>query len=179
MELYNLLDTAIKIGLGSAITIIGTVTITKLNHKNERKKDINKRAMDLIEAISIDVEEATHVFLRYTALMTEWARNKSKGLSEGLTGNRTKELMKVKIDLFDQFKSLSASEAKLMLLSLPHVSEKLRIYGELVQNIRYNYHDNNDSVTVQDMKKARTDLLEARKEFFTSLSSAYFNFYKN
>ncbi|MBI6187610.1 hypothetical protein JEP98_00340 [Providencia rettgeri] len=179
MELYDLLDTAIKIGLGSVITIVGTLTVTKLNHKNDRLKDINKRAMDLIETISIDVEEATHVFLRYTALMTEWTKNKSKGFPEGLTGDRAKELAKVKIDLFDQFKSLSASEGKLMLLSLPDVSEKLRVYGELVQDIRRKYHDYNESVTVQDMENARAKLLEARKNFFTSLSSAYFKFHKN
>ncbi|TMO77189.1 hypothetical protein CWC16_17310 [Pseudoalteromonas sp. S3776] len=61
----EVIDTAIKIGLGSLITLAGTFLVTWLNHRNDRKKESRKRFYDSLELISTNIEETTHASLRY------------------------------------------------------------------------------------------------------------------
>lgn len=82
MEITELqvIDTAIKIGLGSLITLVGTFLVTWLNHRNERKKESRKRFYDSLESVSSNIEEVTHVSLRYWALIIEWVRNNAQDM---------------------------------------------------------------------------------------------------
>jgi hypothetical protein len=93
----EVVDTAVKIGLGSLITLAGTYVITRLNHEHENSQEKRKRYFDALESVGADVEEVTHGALRYWALVVEWARNNRQGL--GLTEQRQKELDTTKSEL--------------------------------------------------------------------------------
>ncbi|WP_027710494.1 hypothetical protein [Zooshikella ganghwensis] len=103
----EVVDTAVKIGLGGLITLLGTILVTKLNHGHENSKDVRKRHFDALESVGSDIEEMTHVCLRYWALIIEWARNAAQDMD--LTEKRKEELERTKEDLFNQFKSLTVA----------------------------------------------------------------------
>lgn len=86
----EVIDTAVKIGLGGAITLAGTLLIAKLNHGHENAKEKAKRHYDTLESVGADIEEVTHISLRYWALIIEWVRNSEQGLD--LTEKRKEEL---------------------------------------------------------------------------------------
>jgi hypothetical protein len=167
----EVIDTAIKIGLGSLITLTGTFLVTWLNHRNDRKKESRKRFYDSLELISTNIEETTHASLRYWALIIEWVRNNAQGM--GLTDKRSEELVKTKDDLFDQFKNLTVAESKLMLLGLTDISSQIRDYGEFLKELRRKYYDGNTSLKESDMDAVRSTLLDKRKSIFSELSKAY------
>lgn len=48
-EIIDVIDTAVKIGLGALISGIVTYTVTKTKHSNERKRELLKRRLDIIE----------------------------------------------------------------------------------------------------------------------------------
>ncbi|WP_201288124.1 hypothetical protein [Psychromonas sp. L1A2] len=171
--LIEVADTAVKIGLGGLITLVGTFFIAKLNHKHEYKKDRQKRFHDALELVSEQIEEMTHVSLRYWAFVTEWVRNNQKDL--GLTDKRQQELDKTKIELFDQFKNLTVAESKLLLLGLKVPSQLLRDYGVFLKEMRRDYYDGKKSITEKQMEEVRTTLLAKRESLFQSLSSSYKN----
>ncbi|MBF9000559.1 hypothetical protein [Vibrio nitrifigilis] len=173
MEVTELqvIDTAIKIGLGSLITLIGTFLVTWLNHRNERKKESRKRFYDSLESVSSNIEEVTHVSLCYWALIIEWVRNNKQGM--GLTEKRSEELERTKSELFDQFKSLTVAESKLMLLGLTNISTQVRDYGEFLKDLRRKYYDGNKSLNESDMDNVRQELLQKRKTIFEALAKSY------
>jgi hypothetical protein len=167
----EVIDTAVKIGLGGLITLVGTLVATKLNHSHERAKERNKRRFDALENVGFNVEEITHVALRYWALVIEWVRNKNQGME--LTEKRKKELEKTKLDLFDQFKNLTVAESKLLLLDLQKPSKLIREYGEFLKEMRRHYYDGKESLTEDKMDSVREELLYKRQALFKSLSDSY------
>ena len=167
----EVIDTAIKIGLGSLITLTGTILVTWLNHRNERNKDSRKRFYDSLESISSNIEEITHVSLRYWALVVEWVRNNAQSMD--LTEKRKEELEKTKSELFDQFKNLTVAESKLMLLGLTHISSQIRDYGEFLKEFRRKCYDGKESLKEIDMDEARIQLLIKRKSIFNELARSY------
>ncbi len=167
----EVVDTAVKIGLGGLITLIGTLVVTKLNHNHERAKERNKRYFDALEDVGANIEEITHVALRYWALVIEWVRNNK--LEMDLTEKRKKELEKTKNDLFDQFKNLTVAESKLLLLDLREPSDLIRDYGEFLKEMRRNYYDGKQSLTEEKMESVRETLLNKRQALFESLSGLY------
>lgn len=54
----ELLDTAVKIGLGSAVTAIGAIVLARINAGKERETEFLKRKRNRIEEISRDFEKA-------------------------------------------------------------------------------------------------------------------------
>ncbi|EAX2647736.1 hypothetical protein I8L27_003544 [Salmonella enterica] len=168
----EVVDTAVKIGLGGIITLTGTFIISRMNHKHEFNKDKSRRYYDCLEVVSEQIEDMTHVSLRYWALVIEWVRNNEQyGL--GLTEKRQEELNKTKSDLFDQFKNLTVAESKLLLLGLTESSLFLRDYGDYLKEMRRNYYDGKPNIKESDMEEVRTTLLRKREDLFKSLSSDY------
>ena len=165
------MDTAVKIGLGSLLTLIGTLVVTKLNHNHDHAKERSKRYFDTLEKVGENIEEITHVSLRYWALVIEWVRNNDQGMT--LTDKRKEELEKSKRDLFDQFKNLTVAESKLILLGLQEPSQLLRDYGEFLKEMRRKYYDGKQSLTEEQMELVRAKLLSKRLALFESLSAAY------
>lgn len=136
-----------------------------MNHKHEFDKDKSRRYYDSLESVSTQIEDMTHISLRYWALIIEWVRNKEqKGLD--LTRERQEELNKTKLDLFDNFKSLTVAESKLLLLGLTDTSVALRDYGDYLKAMRRNYYDGKPDIKESDLENVRVTLLYKRKVLF-------------
>jgi hypothetical protein len=169
MTTIEVIDTAIKIGLGGLLTIAGTFFVTRLNHNHEYKKEKTKRFFDALEQTSALIEEVTHVSLRYWVLVNEWVYNGK------LTSDREDELEKTKVSLFNEFKSLTIAESKLLLFGLGKQATLLREYGTHLGKMRSNYFVGKKGLTKNDMAEVRIILLAKREELFKELSNAYKN----
>jgi len=167
----EVLDTATKIGLGGIITLVGSIVVVRLNHNNEEKKERSRRFFDALEEASTDIEETTHIALRYWALVIEWVRNQRQGLD--LLESRRGELEKTKRDLFDSFRQMTASEAKLMLFGCTPAATLARGYGEFLKNMRRQYFDGQNGLTEEQMNEVRQQLLAKRESLFDELAKAY------
>jgi hypothetical protein len=167
----EVVDTAIKIGLGGLITLLGSIAVVRLNHSNEERKERSRRFFDAIEEASTEIEETTHIALRYWALVIEWVRNQRLGMD--LVESRRDELERSKKDLFDSFKKMSISEAKLMLFQCKAAASLAREYGEFLKHMRRHYYDGHKGLTEEQMNEVRQQLLAKREALFEELSEAY------
>lgn len=61
------------------------------------KKESSKRFYDSLESVSSNIEEVTHLLLRYWALIIEWVQNNAQDLD--LTDKRYEELERTKSEL--------------------------------------------------------------------------------
>ena len=65
MTLLEILDTAIKIGLGALITGIITYFNQKANLKAQQNKENKEFNRNLLTKISSDIEEINHLILKF------------------------------------------------------------------------------------------------------------------
>ena len=69
--ILEIVDTAVKIGLGALITGSATYIITKLNHDKDLEKQTIRRRRELLEQIATNVEHFTNSYRRYFLVSLE------------------------------------------------------------------------------------------------------------
>ncbi|WP_347333028.1 hypothetical protein [Marinimicrobium locisalis] len=169
----EVVDTAIKIGLGGIIGFVSTYTVTRLNHTHDANKERSKRHFDAIEQVAAHIEEFSHVALKYWALVVECVRVENDG--KEWPKERAEQLNIVKAEYFSEAKNVTVAESKLLLLGLNAASEKLGNYTEFLKVLRRKYYVGKHGLTEEVMDNVREELLSLRQEFFNELSKAYKN----
>ena len=160
----DIVDTAVKIGLGALISGVATYWVAQHRAKSESVGEYNSRHRALVEKVAEEVEELHHTYLKYWALVIEWLRNSREGTR--WPSGRKEELERTKDELFHGFKSLSAAEGKLMLVAEKQGAAALREYGEAVVAFRRSYYMGNKVVTEEQLDSAKSQIRNLRETFF-------------
>ena len=162
----EILDTAIKIGLGALITGI----IAFLNQKTNIKASISKDKLEYnrktLTQISSDIEEINHLVLKIWAIFE--FETKQGHIDKSKTLERLDPLRN---NLFNDFHLLSKNEGLLLLHDYTQQQEKLRVYGELLGKFNSYTLFRNGSINVEATANFKVEMLEARKNLYLSLNS--------
>jgi hypothetical protein len=166
----DVLDTAIKIGLGALISGLAAYWVAKLNHDREREKLRAQRRRELLEAVAEQVEVFSQAVLHHWAFVINWVTFTPP--NEQMSDETRNELRKIQSELSAAFKEITSAEAKLLLLGEVPCQKLLRAYGEEVTIYRI------ESVskrvfTEESLREGREKMMEKREAFFTELSNAY------
>ena len=167
----EVIDTAVKVGLGALISGVSTYWMAKSKNRDDLRRERLLRHHGLLEKSAEQIENFSHVAMRYWALIVEWVRNRDQKLD--LAPHRNEELTKTKAELFDAFSDLTSAESKLLLLGHTEAQKFLRNYGDLAKRMRRHAYDGNKSLTEPQMDEYRAQLLEAREKLFNELSRIY------
>jgi len=62
MDIFDLADTALKIGLGAAVSGVATFKVAKLNHDREVDKQALVRRLDSLEKASLSFQQYAHAW---------------------------------------------------------------------------------------------------------------------
>lgn len=171
MTPLEVIDTAVKVGLGALISGLSTYWVTARKSKDDLSRERLQRHQVLLEESAVQVESCAHVVLRYWALMVELVRYRAQGIQ--WPTSRSDELEKTKADLFNSFSSMTSAESKLLLLGHANAQRLLREFGELTRSFRRSAFDGNLSLTEDELDDHRFKLLTAREAFFAELSRVY------
>ena len=171
MTILEVLDSAIKIGLGALIAGLSAFLIGRSQHTRDLEKERINREFELLKQIAEHIELVTHVALKYWALITEFGRYRRKGNT--MPAHRDAALEACISELFVCFKELTQAEAKLLLLGYKKAQSKARIYGELVTTFRREVHRDNPPLTDEQDQDWRIKILSAREALFDELSACY------
>lgn len=171
MNYLEVIDTAVKIGLGAAISGISTYWIAKAKTKDELRRERLIRHQGLLEKSAEQIENFSHIFFRYWALIVEFVRVREK--DKVPTNEKQEELVRCKAELFDAFSDLTSAESKLLLLGHNNAQRLLRDFGDLTKQIRRLAWDGNKSLTETQMDEYREKVLDSRQKLFNELSSIY------
>jgi hypothetical protein len=167
----DIVDTAVKIGLGALISGVSTYFIARFNHKREQEKARVNRRRELIEGIAEQIEAFTKSSLTYWALTCERAEYERKGW----------EMPEQRLSLWttayleDVFPELANAEAKLLLIGEEMSQKLVRAYGDFVNEFRIRSCPDGKNLAIEseELTKFRTTLLGKREEVFRQLSIAY------
>jgi hypothetical protein len=170
-EILDIVDTAVKIGLGALISGIATYGVTKLNHDKEIVKSKLKRQRELLEEIAAQTEEFSNTVLKYWAYMVEHVRyvERNKQAPEDLE-QRIESAAK---ELFEKYSHLASAEGKLILLGSIQSQELIRDYGEFVKEFRRKAWQGNKNLTETELDDYRSKILSKRKALYQELRAAY------
>ena len=171
MTYLDVIDTAVKVGLGALISGVSTYWMAKSKNRDDLKRERLIRHHGLLEKSAEQIENFSHVAIRYWALIIEWVRVRDQKLE--FYPHRNEELTKTKVEFFDAFSDLTSAESKLLLLGHAEAQKNLRTYGDLAKRMRRHAYVGNQSLTETEMEGYRSQLLDARETLFKELSQIY------
>ena len=104
--------TAVQEGLAALIGGGFTVLASAMGRKNQRKVELRKRRLELLECACTEVNEYFHELVNFDTILRREVRNREAGGSP----KHMEQLKRYKLKLFDKFPGLLSAESKLQLL---------------------------------------------------------------
>jgi len=129
--LLELLDTSLKVALGALIAGVTAWWVMRRNAIVGSRSPQEDRRLSLLEEVSSQVGQVTHIFAKYSSLAAE-----SVQFGERWPQARKQELDTVSADLVREFKCLADAESKLLMLGEKNLERSLRLYGSQIAVFR-------------------------------------------
>lgn len=167
----DIVDTAVKIGLGAAISGVATFAVTKYKYQSDKELASAQRRRESLDQIAEHTEEFSHICLNYWARILDWTRKKKSG--KNVNETIESELKRVRGELFSTYKLLAIAESKLLLLGEKNAQLLLRQYGEELTKFYGTVFIGEHGVSIEDIEKWRITILEKRELVFNELSKLY------
>lgn len=171
MTYLDVIDTAVKVGLGALISGLSSYWMAKSKSQDDFRHEKIKRHHELLEDAAEQIEKFSHVLLRYWALMIEFVRTRQQ--NQEWAAEKLEELQKTKAELFGAYSELTSAESKFLLLGCREAQQSLRNYGDLAKRFRRYAWEGNSALTEAELDDYRHQLLESREILFTEVSSLY------
>lgn len=167
----EIIDSAVKIGLGAILAGLSGIAIARLNHDREAMKAREGRRRELLEKVAENVEIFSHAWLRHWALVIESVRFMTRG--KEMPQDRREFGEQTRRDAFEAAKFLSTAEAHLLLLGEEKAQQLLREYGEEANEMFRKMAIGVTGVTEDGLLEYREKMLTDRQRFYNALSAAY------
>ena len=165
----EVVDSAVKIGLGALIAGVITFLLSSTQHRNELKKAKVEREFEMLKEVAEKVENFNHIALRYWALSSDWRRR----LILDSSIEKPNELSVTQNEFFDSFKELTKSESLLLLFGYKDASVQVREYGDLIRDFYNRVKDTNKPFEINDATNYRKSMIDKRSELFSLLNEIY------
>jgi hypothetical protein len=166
----EILDSAMKIGLGALISGTAAFLIARLNHTRDIEKTRANRRRELLEEIAEKAEKFNSATIRYWAILLE--RVAHEELSQSLPPERADEWKAADELLNNSFEDITNAESKLFLLGETQCQTLLRRYVRDVSEFSTKAFPT-ESVLRSDVDQFKVRFMKGRKEFFETVSAVY------
>lgn len=169
MTWIEVVDSAVKIGLGALITGVIAFLLSTTQHRNDRKKAKIDREFEMLKEVAEKVESFNHIALRYWALVTDWRRK----LLLDNSNPKSNHLLDTEHKLFNSFSELTNAESLLLLFGYEDAQIALRDYGESVVAFRKRVLSMDISFNDDDAAGYRESIINKRTDLFGLLNNIY------
>ena len=165
----DVVDSAVKIGLGAIISGLATYWLAKTSHDKTMEKERAQRSRDLLEAAAQQVATMDECALRYWQSLMNWIELTQPGapLPEGA------ELARLRGDgISEGSRDFTSVEAKLLLLGENKCHELFREYAHSVTVYSLSAIVSR-TLTREELRDSRDQIRNKREKFFAELSNVY------
>ena len=171
----DVVDTAVKIGLGGLITGFFTYLGLTLSHRAERKKLSMEHRIKLIEQIAKDIEEHFSCWNAFTSQITGIARNRVNHTKEyqPLTLMQKQTINERNAILVESWAKRSSAIANLRLLKANDAAEILFQTKSLQKQLRDRIVFDDDFPTYQELIDHVDKVNDSQKQVHEKLSDFY------
>ncbi len=167
----NVVDTAVKIGLGALLGGAFGVWVAWLNNRSQSSRGYLEKKRSILESILADVESFFGATTLYWANLTNAVFKRDQG--NRLTEAESKELRKLEQELFESFKVVGSCSAKLLLIGEEAAEIKLKELRDVIDAFFRIGNIENKTSTVVALEKHREFMAVKRREFYLALSISF------
>jgi len=177
-EILDVIDTAVKIGLGALISGISTYQITKRNHTHENTKNSKDKKIEILECVSEEVEPYLTSFHALLAKSFVYVTHDNKVGPIIANSQVSTVLNEMDVDLINKRGDMYKAKSKLKLIGLNDVIEKLEDLGEIEDRFREEIIFNKVLPTEEELSKYSTNYRKYKNNYELSLQKSFEGIYK-
>ncbi len=171
MTLLEVVDSAIKIGLGALIAGMSALLLSKSQHRRDLDRARIDREFEILKDVAEQTERFTQAALKHWALATDAHRLRRQG--KPLSDRKLANLADSGDTLFSIFHELTSSESKLLLLGKKDAQRALRTYGEMVTAFRRSAMSDATTMSDAEIDTWRENILKTRATLLDELHACY------
>jgi hypothetical protein len=171
MEWIEVVDSAVKIGLGALIGGGVTAYQSSVTRKAEAARTLLLRRRELLEAVAQTIDDFTARLADYWAALTNLLIQKAEGLEVAAVDWAQYE--KLAANLYSAFPTLNTAESRLLLLGHSAAQEALRDYSRAVEKFFTNSNFRTTTFTEAELKDLYGQFREQRRALLLLLSDIY------
>lgn len=165
----DIVDSAIKIGLGALIGIVGSMILSSKSHSQELKKEFLRRKRDRLEKIAEDISEAHQFFIEVAMLQIflkkaphGWVRAQSQKRFDILIERTHTELLRV-----------GAAKNRLFLIDMVNGAEGVRAHIEAIREVIKRLSDSDGAFDEEKLRAASDDMNKSYAKVMGEFSKDY------
>ena len=166
--LLDIVDTAVKIGLGALISGVATYKLTKLNHQHELQRIALGKRRELLEAIATQL-------VAYSGTERTLAYNLTLAQKEQVSSDHLSKAIEEQLAALGHIES---ARAHATLLGYPSLTDALATYWDLAKSLALHVlqhgkqtHREEWSARLAELHKSRQEIDLELSRFYTALSS--------
>jgi hypothetical protein len=167
----EVVDTAVKIGLGALISGLATYWVTKLNHDKELEKQTIRRRRELLEQIAAGVEQFWNEYRRYFLVSLEAIHRAQT--DDVIPTVIVDEYEARKQKVMESTNELSTAQSSLLLLGDKDSNEILITMIVRTEAYMRATRTLDTDKTITELKQMHDDILGIRDNFYSALSNTY------
>lgn len=166
VDLWSLIDTLLKVGLGALIAGL----CLWLGQRRQSPKGATKsnRRIEILEAVSSDIGGVNHIFAKYSSLVIESTRFGSRWPAA-----RKEELEQVNGELVEAFRKMAGAEDRLLMIGEKALEKTLRLYGAKIAQFRKQVYVGRQDISEQEIVQLKQEIGQLREKFYDILSHKY------
>lgn len=175
MELLDIVDTAVKIGLGATISGITAFFVGRSNHKNEKNRFLLEHKLQTIEMATEGFEEyfkCWNKFLSQVSGIERWRRDNEK-CDEPYADSQTKVIKERNEDLTESWQARDLAVSKLRLLSAQKPLDALNDITLIEKKLRDSIVFDNETPDYETVQEAKIQSKNFIKKFHKELAAFY------
>jgi hypothetical protein len=166
----EVVDTAVKIGLGAVITGAATYFVAQLNHKNGIAKDFISKKVSILEEISELTEEYFYFCTRLNNRVGGILKNATNAGME-LTAAQKKRIQEVNKDINQALEKRNKALSKIHLLKIEAAITAIMEFNNVLSEYRDIVVFNNRLPTEQERDELAVRLNLNKKAFYQATSN--------
>lgn len=171
MTMIEVLDTAIKIGLGALIAALASIISIKLSHKNEIDKLNYIRRQELLESIARNIELFSNSFRKFSNKARHIV-DKNPG-QEGITDTDFNKLSDISSDVLSQTDNVGSAQSLLLLLGEPDTEKLLVDYLGTTESFMKLFNSQSNVPNKANVVRQHNIIVGEKEKLFLALNEAY------
>lgn len=176
-EYIDIIDTAVKIGLGALISGLATYYVTRLNHKKELERESRIRKLNIIEEAAKHIDEYIYAFVNFISAINGAHKNypSRKVFDYSNEGDQITwdYILKLDNEFCDKREQKLNALSKLHLLGLSSVANSLSELDELDITVRNLVMFENNIPETKTTDAWNSEIKKIKDNFYKIISEHY------
>jgi len=173
LTLIDVIDSAVKIGLGAAISALASFKATKASHSNEKNKEIRSHKIKTLEVVAERSEKFVSTYVNYRNRLSALLRKRTTDDEFQFEAKALESLSDVDKELFAGLEHANIARARLGLMRAENAQRELQKMLKLIAGLRNPLMQDNKAPSKAAFEQFQREMSESITNLHNELASVY------